>query len=62
MSSYIGASVNGMDVPPNTVDELWTAIHDAWNDIPEEVVQRLVRSGRRRCVVVIDAADQPTKY
>ena len=60
--SYIGARVNEMDVAPNTANELWIAIQDAWNDMPQEVVRRLVRSCRRRCVAVIEAAGGPTKY
>ena len=60
--SYIGARVNEMDVAPNTADELWIAIQDAWNDMPQEVVRRLVRSCCRRCVAVIEAAGGPTKY
>ena len=60
--SYIGARVNEMDVAPNTADELWIAIQGAWNDMPPEVVRRLVRSCRRRCVAVIEVAGGPTKY
>ena len=52
-----------MDVAHNIADEeLWTAIQDAWNDMPQETVRRLVRGGRRRCVVVIEAAGGPTKH
>ena len=60
--SYIGARVNEMDVAPNTADELWTAIQDAWNNLHQEVVRRLVRIGHRRCVAVIEAVGGPTKY
>ena len=59
---FSGARVNQMDMAPDTADELWTAMQDAWIDMPQEVFRRFGRSGHRRYVAVIEAAGGPAKY
>ena len=42
--------------------ELKTAIVQAWDTIPQEVIDNLIESMPRRCTAVLDAQGGPTKY
>ena len=46
----------------NTAEQLFAALQEAWNDLPVDMLQRLVDSMPARCQAVIDSRGYPTKY
>ena len=47
---------------PRDLPELRVAVVEEWNELPQNNFNRLVRSMRRRCQVVIDARGGNTRY
>ena len=48
--------------PPTNVNELRTALLEEWNNIPQDDINKLVLSMRRRCQAVADARGGHTRY
>lgn len=46
----------------NSEEELFECLQTAWNDLPVDLLQRLVDSMPRRCQAVIDNDGYATKY
>jgi hypothetical protein len=47
---------------PESIDQLQRALTDEWNNIPQAFVMRLIGSMRRRCLAVINARGEHTRY
>ena len=47
---------------PQTLLQLERALHEEWNNIPQQTVQRFIESMRRRCQAVINARGHHTRY
>ncbi|GFR93284.1 dihydropyrimidine dehydrogenase [NADP(+)] [Elysia marginata] len=47
---------------PQTLLQLERALHEEWDNIPQQVVQRLIGSMRRRCQAVILSRGHHTRY
>ena len=47
---------------PESIDQLQRALTDEWNNIPQAFVMRLIGSMRRRCLAVIIARGEHTRY
>ncbi|GFR80767.1 transposable element Tcb2 transposase [Elysia marginata] len=47
---------------PQTLLQLERALHEEWDNIPQQAVQRLIGSMRRRCQVVILSKGHHTRY
>ena len=60
--SYIKHKLQGYEVPPKGVHELWERVVKEWNQIPPEVCQNLIESMPRRIGAVIKAKGGHTKY
>lgn len=48
--------------PPNTLEELAERIQQAWNDIPQDQIGRLIQSMPRRCAELMQARGGHTHY
>lgn len=58
----LGRTVSNMHPPPQNNDELFDALSNAWNNIPQQQLATLVHSMRRRCQAVVNAAGGHTRY
>jgi hypothetical protein len=47
---------------PRTITNLWTALQDAWCQIPPALLQTLVESMPRRVAALLRARRAPTRY
>ncbi|GFS10032.1 transposable element Tcb2 transposase [Elysia marginata] len=47
---------------PQTLLQLERALHEEWDNIPQQAVQRLIGSMRRRCQAVILSSGHHTRY
>ncbi|GFR75239.1 transposable element Tcb2 transposase [Elysia marginata] len=47
---------------PQTLLQLERALHEEWNNLPQQAVQRLIGSMRRRCQAVILSRRHHTRY
>ena len=54
--------VRSRDPPPQTLPDLRLALQEAWDEIPQAVITRLIASMRRRCTSVRDAHGGHTRY
>ena len=48
--------------PPQTLQELFQALQNEWQNIPQRTIQRLVSSMRKRCIAVINARGGHNRY
>ena len=60
--SYMSSHINGAAVLPRSAEQLRRAVHDAWLEVSQARIRRLVASLRRRFVAVINARGGPTRY
>ena len=58
----IDKDIRSLRPPPTTIPQLQQSLIDAWNNIPQQYIQRLVQSMRRRCTAVINAGGSYTRY
>lgn len=58
----LGRRVSRRTPPPRNRQELVAALHQEWQNIPQDNIRRLIRSMRRRCVACIDSNGGHTKY
>lgn len=58
----LGRAVRQRITRNSTIADLRHMLIEEWNAIPQDRIQRLVRSMRRRCVAVIQAAGGSTRY
>ena len=54
--------VRRRQIQPNTLAQLEQALIHEWNNLPQNVIRRYLRSMRRRCVAIINAAGGHTRY
>ena len=47
---------------PTNLQDLWNAVQEEWNNIPQYKVRKLVASMRSRCQAVIEAQGGHTRY
>lgn len=59
---YLDRHVRALQHPPTTLNQLATCLIEAWNNIPQAFMRKLVRSMRRRCAAVVDARGRHTRY
>jgi transposase len=58
---YIGRQINS-DTTITTRQQLRTAVHDAWDNMPPEYIRTLIRSMRRRIVALVNSMGGHTRY
>lgn len=58
----MGQDVNTRQVRPRNVIQLWRALQNAWQNIPQVRITRLINSMRRRCTACIAANGAHTQY
>lgn len=58
----LGKRVRNRQNPPQNVVQLEQALVDEWRRIPANVIRRLTRSMRRRCLAVVNANGGHTRY
>ncbi|GFW37391.1 transposable element Tcb2 transposase [Trichonephila clavipes] len=54
--------VKGHHTAPTNLTELWKALANIWQVVPEDLFQKLVESMPRRVAAVIKAREGPTRY
>jgi hypothetical protein len=59
---YIGRQIRSMDNPPTSVDTLRQAVQRAWDEMPQEVITRLIDSMPRRTMALAAARGGYTRY
>ena len=54
--------VRRRQIQPNTLAQLEQALIQEWNNLPQNVIRGYLRSMRRRCIAIINAAGGHTRY
>ena len=58
----MGRQLRAMNPQPQNNNELFDALRDTWDNIPQVQLAALVQSMRRRCTAVINANGGHTRY
>ena len=58
----LGRAVRRIQAPVQNLEELWTVLERAWNEIPQDVIRNLIDSMPRRIEAVIRARGGYTIY
>ena len=58
----LGRRLRQRDPPVQTLNELATALHEDWNRIPQNQIQRLIQGMRRRLEAVVRVQGGYTRY
>ena len=53
---------NAMKKSPKTVDELWNALLEEWENVDQALCKKLINSCGRQCAAVIKQKGLYTKY
>ena len=59
---HIQCAISAKPVQPRTLQELKNALVTEWRLIPQNRIQTLITSMRRRCIAIIDARGRHTRY
>ena len=54
--------VRRRQIQPNTLAQFEQALIHEWNNLPQNVIRRYLRSMRRRCIAINNAAGGHTRY
>ena len=59
---HLDRQVRSLPHQPTTLNQLASCLSEAWDNIPQAFLRRLVLSMRRRCAALLDARGHHTKY